>query len=1170
MQQLTIFSLKNPAVILIFVLMVAIGGYFSASQLKQEMMPDISIPIVAVVAVYPGAGPEDVLKHITEPFEKALKSIPGVKNVYSTSAESVSSVVAEFDYKAEMDEVERKAQDSIKKIKLPQGAQEPQILRMRFGSFPVLKIGISNKTISTFELEKNVGEVIIPALLGIEGISQAQLASETEKSLLIKMIPEELKNKRLTFQNVKQQLQASHLSMPIGSISMNGSTRPVRVTGSISSLDELKNLCIPIYPEQQEVVSTALTQMGEGINSLGSAVGELGQAMGKMNEGFTGLSQNMGGQMALLAAIQDLQNRLLSLKIAMIEANSTLQNPAATEQEKSAASVAIQQLSAQIPVLESALSQTQNQLSQIQAGMSQGIEKPAQPSSLQKSLIDKQEIPLSSSEQAKIDFVTLGEIAEVSIDEGYAEALSRINGKPSVLIDVIKNQDANTVDVVNSSKDTVESLIGKLPAGTKISYFYDQSTSVKNSIKGIRNEGIIGAIFAFLVILFFLRNLRITLISVVSIPLSVIAALLFMKQVGLSLNIMTLGGLAVAIGRVVDDSIVVIENIYRQLQSNNLKTSELILTGTKEVTSAITSSTFTTVAVFVPLGMVTGIVGKFFVPFALTVFIALMASLVVALTIVPLMAKFLMLKSKVASDSKLTGGWLVRAYRSTLNWSLDRKWVILPLVLILLLGSLALLPLIGTSFIPEPKEKIVQIDVEMPPGTSLGSTNKKIAEIENIVGDHEYVVEYQTSVGSPKGSLGASGEIRGENVGSIVVKLDSKANVISIIEDFKEKTGQIAGEAKINIYKASTSGLSDANKLEISVYGDSFDDIKKGSDLLISELSKIDILENISSNISESKPEVSIAVDQKKASELGLSAAQIAMTVRQLLSEEPIYTLKLNKEELNVKLGLKLDPLTRLEDIRSLEITSPLGKTIKLSEIATVSEAPGPVSIYRQDGKEFALISAAMNSKDLGGVSRQIENKIKELTLPKGVSVKVGGSVEQMKDSFRQIGIAMVVAVLAVYLVMVIAFGEALAPFTILFSLPLAITGGLVGLLVTDQPLNMPAMIGFLMLIGIVVTNAIVLVDRIKQKTSPGMNVRDAIIEAGQVRMRPILMTAITTICALFPMALGMSKGAFMSQSLAVVVIGGLTTSTFLTLIVVPVIYELLTKIKASWTASLK
>ena len=1139
MKFLTHFSLKNPAAMIIMSVIIAIAGLFSGLQLKKETMPDISIPIIAVMTVYPGASPTDILEDVTKPIENALGNLKGVESVNSTTSENSSAVIIQFSFSADMDEAKKEVDEALNAVTLPEGAMDSQVSRISFNSFPVIQLSVSNDKISNEQLQELVKNTIVKEFEGVDGVAQASLTGENAKSVSITLNPEKLKEYKLTVQSVKQQLEANNISFPVGSVLMEGTQQPIKVSGSIQSLEELKQLQIPIFPDPNEQMKKAFEEIGNGMSALGEAVGGLAQ-------GMSGTTQALNGQNQLLSAIHDTESQLFNAKLALKEAKEVLSNPSATPDELAIATATVGELTQQIAIGESALAQMKSQLSSIQKQLADTSKAKPAPKAQ----------PKKAEEKPEIKLVSLEELADIQVVTEKSTSISRINGVNSATVGIIKSQDSNTVDVSDGIKAKMDKLEKTLPEGTQIDIIFDQADMVKESISAMVKEGMLGAAFACIIILFFLRNIRSTLISVVSIPLSILIALLFLKQLDITLNILTLGALAIAVGRVVDDSIVVIENIYRHLQETEKRTADTIKLATGEVMAAITSSTLTTIAVFLPLAFVSGMIGVLFKPFAFTVVIALLASLFVAVTIVPMLAKFMLLKGTIKKEVQKETK-TIRFYRTVLAWSLNHKIITLLISAVLFGGSIFLIPSIGTTFMPESEEKYIDLKVELPAGSDIDATNEKVKEIEEILLKEDNVKLLQTTIGSSGVALDSSS---GNNKGTLFIQLKDNTNVEATIKRW-EKTLKPLQSDSIHIEMAEMnpeSGEGGTNKIEVVVKGTDLETIKIGAKKITEELKKQSSLENVSNNLAESKPEILVDIDQEKAGKLGLSAAQVGSTVKELIGHTKVGTVTFNKETLDLTYGIEMDELSKLEDIKAMEFTSALGDKVELQDFAEVKQIDGAVSILSKDGSQYASVSASIKDKNTGKATADIMKLVETIDVPKGVDVSVGGTIEQMNESFQQLGLAIAVAIGVVYLVMVIAFGEARAPFAILFSLPLALIGGLLGLFITGIPIDMPAMIGFLMLIGIVVTNAIVLIDRVQHQREAGVAIRDALIEAGTVRLRPILMTALATMGALMPLGIGLHSSTILSQSLAIVVICGLATSTLLTLVVVPVVFELL------------
>lgn len=1183
MDLMTRFSLKNAAVVVIAAILVTAGGLWSGGQLKRETMPDVTIPIVAVITPYPGAAPADVYDKVSEPLEQAIAGVDGIKNTNSVSSDSVSVIVAEFSYSADMDQAEASVLKAIDMVDLPENVLDTTTRRVSMGSQPVLRFAVAGGD-SPEEIQAAVRDALLPVLEGVDGVGEVIVSDQHDSDVRVVFDEKKLEDAGLTTDSVVQQLQAANLSFPVGSLEIDQVDQPIRVSGGFADVDAIRDFQVVVYPDSNAMFADAFEAIGEGMGALGGAVGQLGSGMGQLGgavgdigagmgdlaSGMGEMGQSLGMQLGLSAALQDVQAQALDAKIQLSSTQSIMRDlesaGATATPEYMQASMAVAQLEAVIPALDSAATSIKTQLAEAQSAAA-ALAPPAGgsvPSSPQMSMpsggasadIDTD----MEMAEPELELVALGDVADVSYGAGEQEVYSRANDTPAVLIDVVKTQEANTVDTVEALRVAIDDSMDGLPVGTAVTYTYDGSDQINRSIEDMIQEGLLGALFAFIVILVFLRNIRSTLISAVSIPLSIVLSLLFMRLMGVTMNVMTLGGLTVAIGRVVDDSIVVIENIYNHLQAGGEPGVALIKRATAEVSSAITSSTLTTVAVFAPMMLVSGVVGKIFTPFALTVAVALLASLLVSLTIVPLLAKWSLLSAKVTPrDEGATRTGLV--YRKALTWSLDHPGIVISTATLIFVASLGLASIVGMGFMPPSTEPYINVDVEYPAGFTARDVDNALRVVEAEFADNPNIAFYTATVEVSTGFNMAQGGVTGGNKGHVFAKLSEEADLdVELAAIYAATDSLVADGAKVTAQQVDMSGTS-ANALEIYVIG-SPDEINEAVPLITAGLEGVDGLENVSSNLSEKRPQIIAEVDQAKAAEYGLNAAMVAMTIRGYVAEQSAGFTEIDGMDAEIMYVTALDELDAAEDLAGRPLATPLGEEIEIRDVATVAVVDTATSILTYNEAEYASVTGSITERDTSTVIQAAELKIDELDLPGGVEVSVGGVAQMMSDSFEQLGIAMIVAIFAVYLVMVLTFGEAIAPLTIMFSLPLAVVGGLLGLFITGLPLDMPAMIGALMLIGIVTTNAIMFVERVHQRMGEGMPRREALLDAGTNRMRPILMTALTTIMALMPMASGFKAGALMSQSLAVVVVGGLTTSTALTLIVVPVVYDLLEALK--------
>ncbi|MGP7817277.1 efflux RND transporter permease subunit [Niallia sp. 01092] len=738
-----------------------------------------------------------------------------------------------------------------------------------------------------------------------------------------------------------------------------------------------------------------------------------------------------------------------------------------------------------------------------------------------------------------IPSIKLKEIANVSNGNGEQKSFTRINSNPAVIIDLTVESGENTVAIVKEANKTLKEM--DIPSNYKLITLSDQSISIQESVSSMLREAILGAVMAVIVTLLFLRNIRSTLIAIISIPLSILSSFLLLKMLGYTLNIMTLAGIAVAVGRVVDDSIVVIENVFRRVSASKNRDQKLVEESTREVASAITSSTITTVAVFLPMAFVPGIVGRFFAPLAWTVVISLLFSLLTAVTIVPLLSRIFLLNIK-PKEHKENG--IQKAYRKALAWALSHRAVTLIIAVLLLATSIVTIaPRLGTTFLPQEETLEYRTSISMEQGIGAEKTNELASQVESILMTRKEVKQIATSVGEGSASV------------SFVMK-DSVKDPKKLAKELRNEFKDINGAKEITLTSTGDMTGGGQSYLEIIVNGPNIEDIKTGSEQMTQALKKINGLADISTNLEGEKPEINMDLDEKKLSEHGFMPGMVAQSLRTLITGDTVTELEMDGDKTDLQLKLQLDDVSSIKALGEQKIKNPLGQEVALKDLGTLKKVKNRISISYLNGKEYVMLRAAITDSNTGEVSNKANAALEKLDLPNGVSWYKEGASAAMDEGFKNMTIAIAVSILLVYMVMVISFGEGKAPFVILFAIPFSLIGALIGLFVVKEPIGMPAMIGIMMLNGIVVTNAIVLLDRVKQNEKIGLSIHEALLEAGAVRIRPILMTAIATVGALIPMAVS-SHAGLVSRSLAVVVIGGLTTSTILTLIIIPVLYSL-------------
>jgi len=1005
LHRLTALSLKQRAVVVLLTLLIALAGAFGVTQLRSELLPNFEIPIITVITVQPGAGPETVDSGISQPISSALTGIQGMKSVQTQSSEGFSVIVAEFDYGQDMAKAQQDISEAITNVTLPSGVAQPKIQRINLQQFPVIQLAITSEDGKDLSALRAIADTeFVPKLSSADGVSRVEVVGGSTNQLVIALDPQKMAANNITTDQVSGALQANNISIPAGTIADGTTTLPVRVGSQITTTDALEALVVGVTP---------------------------------------GASP-----------------------------------------------------------------------------------KP----------------------------VTLGEIAKVDVVAADTSGVARTNGAESIAINVYMSQGANTVDTASAVRDQLKQVESDLDAsGTKVNVttLLDQSEYIQSSIDSLVREALLGAVFAIVVILVFLLSVRSTLVTAISIPTSMLITFVVLWWQGISLNIMTLGGLAVAVGRVVDDSIVVLESIFRHVKRGE-PVKQATINGTKEVALAITASTLTTVAVFLPLAFVGGLIGEIFRPFALTVTFALLSSLLVALTIVPVMASFFIKANPEGAEIEAEDHHprIARYYEPILRKALFHPVITLVLVAAIFVGSLALTPLIGTSFLPSSGEKGASIVIDYPEGTSQQATTDQIGQLEQVVKDTAKVESLQTQIGGDDltaALTGASG-----SRATMTVVFDDSVDLTQTLNDVRSALDAKANGAKISVSNLDSQGGAN---IQVVISGTDYAAVSQAANDLTGKLQGVNDLANVENDVVAAKPELQVTIDPAKAAAAGTTTAQVGMLVRNALTGSSAGVITLENGTFPVQ--LIVSGADSKETLAKLPVAG--GGQVTLDQIATIEQVDGPVQVSRIDGARSATITGTITSDATGGVNADVAKIVADYQAPEGVSVSIGGIGQDQGNAFASMGVAMLVAIAAVYIIMVASFGSLTTPFVILFSLPLAVIGVILALLVTGKTLGLPALIGDLMLIGIVVTNAIVLLEYvIELRHNRGLSLRDALIEGGKTRLRPILMTAVATILALIPLALSKEGGAIIASDLAVVVIGGLLTSTLLTLIVVPVIYELI------------
>ena len=1014
MSYLAVLSLKNRALIALVTIVAAIFGGLALTNLKQELIPSIQFPQLAVVTTYPGASPEVVEADVSTPIENAIRGVDGLESTTATSTTNSSIVSASFTYGTDLASAQQKILAAIARIKdrLPESA-DTTVASASIDDFPVIQLAVTGFS-DAEAVQSTLRTSIIPDLEDVDGVNGAQIVGGTAQRVTITPDAGKLAERGYTQQAITDALDANGVLFPGGSITEGDQTLTVQTGAKLTSVDEISAL--PLVP--------------------------------------------------------------------------------------------------------------------------------------------------SDAAQFRAGATTIADVASVALQPDPTTTLSRVDGKPALTIAVTKLPAANTVDVSRGVLAALPGLESTLGDGATFTVVFDQAPFVEQSIEALAQEGLLGLVFAVIVILVFLMSVRSTLVTAISIPTSVLITFVGLQAFGYSLNILTLGALTIAIGRVVDDSIVVIENIKRHYVGDAEKIPTIVR-AVREVAAAITASTITSVAVFLPIAFVGDVTGELFRPFSLTVTIAMAASLLVSLTIVPVLASWFLKPGKVIRDAEgnpidpeapdAPPSRLQKAYVPVLSWTLKHSWVTLTVAVLVLGGTLAAVPLLKTDFLGDSGQNTFTVTQKIGSAPSLDAEDAAAQKVEAVLLDIPGVETVQTSIGSTGSALrdafsgGGSGITYSITSQSGVDQVDLRDRVRTELEGITD-----AGEIEV---AASGGGLGSTD-ITVDVSAADGQALQQSNDAVVAGLQGRDGIGQVTSSLSASLPFVSVRVDRAAAAERGLSERTVGALVSNTMQPRQAGTVEIDGRGVTVYVAADNPPAT-VDALRALEIPSA-GGTVRLDEIATVEQSQTPPSITTARGLRTATVTVTPTTDDLGSSSASVNAALADVQLPEGATAKVGGAVTSQQDAFGQLGLALLAAILIVYVVMVATFKSLRQPLELLVSVPFAATGAILLLLVTGVPLGVAGMIGALMLVGIVVTNAIVLIDLVNQYRARGLSVYEATIVGGSRRLRPILMTALAAIFALVPMALGITgHGGFISQPLAVVVIGGLVSSTFLTLLVLPTLYNL-------------
>ncbi len=1128
------FSVKKPFTVFVSVVMVIILGFVSFLNMTPDLLPSIDLPYIVAMTSYPGANPEKIETSVTKPIEKAISTVSGLENMSSISNENYSVIILEFNQDTNMDTAILDINNKINLIKdsLEDGISSTNLMTLNPDMMPVMMLSVSVDGMTIDEVSKYVNEEVLPKFERIEGVASVTGVGLVEKQISISLD----KNK---IDDLNEKLRNNVIS---------------KLDKEQKEIDNAKSEISSSKSTLEEESKTQIEELNIAIDELNSAIRQL-EASLALGIGDTD-SLNLLKQQK-----QELESTKLTLSQKLTDA------------------------SIQLSISESQLESAQKQLDEArnQALDSADITKKITPQSINQILVaenfsmpagyisdneteysikvgdkftsinDLKDLVLFSLDD--IGDVALKDIADITISNSDIDSYANVNGNAGVMLSFQKTSTSSTTNVCNAINDVVSDL-NKNNEKLNILSLMDQGVYIDLIISNVLQNLIYGGILAIIVLLVFLKSIKPTIVIAFSIPISLLFAIVLMYFSGISLNIISLSGLSLGVGMLVDNSIVVIENIYR-LRNNGMDKFKSAVYGAKQVSGAISSSTLTTICVFLPIVFTDGLTRQLFTDMGLTIAYSLIASLIVALTLVPCMASNL-LSSKDVKKHNLFDK-LVNYYEKLLKLCLKYKPIVLCSSIILLILSCFAATKMGTSFIPdmESPQMTATIDIssDLPKKEAQDIVDKAIEQILTI-DDVEGIGAMDSSSSM---SFGSSSNNPNNMSAYIILRDDKKLSNDEIAKEITKKTQDLDCQISISSSSMDMSSLGGSG-INIMVRGDDITKLKEISNDLVDILSNTEGTVNIYDGFGTTNKEQHITINKNEAMKYGLTVAQVYEQISSKLSKETNSTT-LTIDSNNYPSIVVNHSKPTLNDLEDLEIEGTKDNEsikVKLKDISSLEMTNTPTSINHNNQARYISITAEIDSNhNIGLVSKDIQAKLDKYNTPDGYSIELTGETESINtalfDLIKMIGLAIVF----IYLIMVAQLQSLLSPFIIMFTIPLAFTGGLLALLITNTDLSVISMLGFLVLSGVVVNNGIVFVDYINQLRINGLSKKDAIVEAGRTRIRPILMTALTTILAMSTMAFGVGMGAEMTQGLAIVTIGGLTYATVLTLFVIPSLYDI-------------
>ena len=1183
MNRLAIFSLRNRALIALVTVVVAIFGGIAMSLLKLELIPSITFPQLVVVTNYPGASPVIVEKEVSTPIETAIQGVNGLEATTATSQNGLSQITAEFAYGTSLESAEQKVQLAINRISslLPAGI-EPQVIAGSFADIPVLQMAVTSD-LSPDQLNQALKDIAVRELTKLDGVREAAVFGANGEHIAIVPNAKKLARLGLATSDIQTALQTAGLRIGAGTVMSETGELSIVSGTPLASLDDIRSVPVTIPFTPSVPTATTLPTISVSPRSAGTwSWDELNG--GECIEPYTDANQDSytvvdcdTPHSAQLVRVGDLRK---DASIPIYPGDSAI-GPVATGEcfssgiIKAAAYATYPSL---ITDVHYPTSQTQwnkgdtfyycfahtfpiANITGSVAGKKVTTVVPAAPASSASSLSSFASSSATTASPTTLSVTTIGALASVSIQPDTITSISRVNGEPSLTVAITKRADANTVDVSRAVTAALPAITALLGNGTEFTVVFDQAPFIEKSIESLAIEGLLGLFFAIIVILVFLLSVRSTLVTAVSIPTSLLLTFIGMWASDFSLNILTIGAVTISIGRVVDDSIVVVENIKRHLSLGEER-MVAIRDGVKEVATAVTASTITTVAVFLPLAFVGGLSGELFQPFAVTVTIALLASLFVSLTIVPVLAYWFLGDKKprrkastkpakpVRSGSE-DNDFLQRNYRPIVRWTITHPVATMMIAVLTLGGTLALTPFVKTNFVGGSGQSTITLTHSTPGGLTLMDRAEVAEDVEAKLLDYDGIETVQTSIGGGNGFAAFNGQA-GNIVYQITISDEVDADLVrtEVTRDLETitDTGEIV---------SAQGGAFGSQTIDITVKAPSEETLTNVTAAITAAIAESKSADSVTTSLDDTQSFISISIKRKAAAKYALSEVLIGRTLAGLIAPSAIGQVVIDDVTMDLIIESTNAPET-LDELQKYKLTTPLGAKVRLSKVAEIGITETAASRTTERGVLSASVAVTPTSDNLSESTVAVNTALASVDLPTGTTATVGGVAQDQAESFQQLGLALLAAILIVYVVMVATFRSLRQPLLLLVSIPFAATGAIALQIVSGIPLGISSLIGLLMLVGIVVTNAIVLIDLVNQYRERGGTVIDSLLDGTSRRVRPVLMTALATIFALTPLATGVTgSGGFISQPLAIVVIGGLLSSTLLTLLVLPALYSL-------------